>query len=281
MRRITITLDEGLETALDEAPRRLGVESDAPDAEKLRAYARLGYEQASRGRARPGPAHDVPRLGEPTGRRRDRARGVAPRRRARRPRALLMAGKARWGQVWTVDLGQRAKSRFAVVSEGRLERGVPDRDRGPSRGARGSRRRAGFPLLRTDPPTIAVCGEVTTLHQDDLVEIVDQLAPTEMQKIAIGLLEVTQAHRLLGVTHPQIAERWASAAATRGGCDRTSDEPSGDRRHGRDRRLPERRQVDADQPPDADPRGRRPRDPRGHARPEGARSASGTASGSG
>jgi len=45
MRRITVTLDEALEQAIAEAPERLGVEADASDAERLRAYARLGYEQ--------------------------------------------------------------------------------------------------------------------------------------------------------------------------------------------------------------------------------------------
>ena len=43
-----------------------------------------------------------------------------------------------------------------------------------------------------------------------------------------------------------------------------------DRGHGRDRRLPERRQVDARQPADRDARRRRPRDARRHARPQGA-----------
>ncbi len=43
-----------------------------------------------------------------------------------------------------------------------------------------------------------------------------------------------------------------------------------DRRHGRDRRLPERREVDADQPPDRDAHRRRPRDTGRHARPQGA-----------
>ncbi|HET9242052.1 MAG TPA: hypothetical protein VFN99_01330 [Gaiella sp.] len=43
MRRITVSLDDALEEALEQAPRRLGLESDAPDAERLRAYARLGY----------------------------------------------------------------------------------------------------------------------------------------------------------------------------------------------------------------------------------------------
>ena len=42
-------------------------------------------------------------------------------------------------------------------------------------------------------------------------------------------------------------------------------------RHGRDRRLPERRQVDADQPADRDARRGRPRDERHDARPQGAR----------
>ena len=43
MRRITVSLDDALEEALAQAPRRLGLESDASDAERLRAYARLGY----------------------------------------------------------------------------------------------------------------------------------------------------------------------------------------------------------------------------------------------
>ena len=57
------------------------------------------------------------------------------------------------------------------------------------------------------PPTIAICGEVTTIHEDDLLEIADRLTPHEMRQIAVGLLEVTQVHRLLGITHPAIAER--------------------------------------------------------------------------
>ena len=44
MRRITVSLDDVLEQALEEAPRRLGIHEDAGDAEKLRAYARIGYE---------------------------------------------------------------------------------------------------------------------------------------------------------------------------------------------------------------------------------------------
>jgi hypothetical protein len=43
MRRITVSLDGPLEAALRDAPRRLGLDVDAPDAERLRAYARLGY----------------------------------------------------------------------------------------------------------------------------------------------------------------------------------------------------------------------------------------------
>jgi mRNA-degrading endonuclease toxin of MazEF toxin-antitoxin module len=109
--------------------------------------------------------------------------------------------------VWWVDVGLDENKRFAVVSENgwnelfstviavRLTTS-PDRDAGP-----------GFPLLRAKPPTIAICGEVTTIHEDDLVDLADQLTPHEMRLIAIGLLEVTQAHRVLGITHPEIAEQ--------------------------------------------------------------------------
>lgn len=118
-----------------------------------------------------------------------------------------MAGKARWGQVWWVDVGLDERKRCVVVSEnGWNERfatvlGVrlttsPRRDPGP-----------GFPLVRRKPPTIAICGQVTTIEEDRLVELADHLTPTEMRGVAIGLLEVTQAHRLLGITHPAIAER--------------------------------------------------------------------------
>lgn len=118
-----------------------------------------------------------------------------------------MAGKARGGQVWWVDAQLDERKRYVVVSEnGWNERfpsvlGVrlttsPRRDPGP-----------GFPLVRRKPPTIAICGQVTTLHEDALVELADQLTPSEMRQVAIGLLEVTQAHRLLGITHPAIAER--------------------------------------------------------------------------
>jgi hypothetical protein len=48
---------------------------------------------------------------------------------------------------------------------------------------------------------------VTSIDEDRLVEVADHLTPTEMREVAIGLLEVTQAHRLLGITHPAVAER--------------------------------------------------------------------------
>lgn len=44
MRRLTVSIDEMLEIALREAPLRTGVAEDAADAEKLREYARIGYE---------------------------------------------------------------------------------------------------------------------------------------------------------------------------------------------------------------------------------------------
>lgn len=44
-RRITVSLDDVLEQALEEAPARLGLASNAPDAQRLGAYARVGYEQ--------------------------------------------------------------------------------------------------------------------------------------------------------------------------------------------------------------------------------------------
>lgn len=43
MRRITVSLDDVLEQALEEAPKRLGIDDDAADAEKLRAWVRIGY----------------------------------------------------------------------------------------------------------------------------------------------------------------------------------------------------------------------------------------------
>jgi hypothetical protein len=45
-RRVTVTLDPALEKALREAPRRLGVSRSASLSERLREYARRGYEAA-------------------------------------------------------------------------------------------------------------------------------------------------------------------------------------------------------------------------------------------
>ena len=118
-----------------------------------------------------------------------------------------MAGKARWSQVWWVDVGLNENKRFVVVSENgwngifdtviavRLT-SSPNRDPGP-----------GFPQISNKPRVIAVCGAVTTIHEDDLIEQVDHLGPQQMQAIAIGLLDVTQAHRLLGMQHPSVAPR--------------------------------------------------------------------------
>jgi hypothetical protein len=44
MRRLTVSIDQALEAALEEAPRRIGLARDAADAERLREYARIGYE---------------------------------------------------------------------------------------------------------------------------------------------------------------------------------------------------------------------------------------------
>ncbi len=118
-----------------------------------------------------------------------------------------MPGRARWGQVWWVDVGLDENKRFVVVSENgwneifptviavRLTTS-PNRDPGP-----------GFPLISDKPPVIAICGQVTTIHENALIEIADRLSPEQMRKIAIGLLEVTQAHRLLGLQHPEVADR--------------------------------------------------------------------------
>ena len=118
-----------------------------------------------------------------------------------------MPGKARWGQVWWADLGLDEHKRIAVVSENgwnelfssvvgvRLSMSTR-RDPGP-----------GFPLVSERPRVVAVCGEVTSIHEDALVEPVGTLLPAQMRAIAVGLLEVTQLHRLLGITHPEIADR--------------------------------------------------------------------------
>ena len=45
-KRLTITIDDALEAAIREAPKRLAIERDSSDSERLRAYARLGYQTA-------------------------------------------------------------------------------------------------------------------------------------------------------------------------------------------------------------------------------------------
>jgi hypothetical protein len=41
--RMTVTLDDELRQAIEDAPSLLELPGDASDSEKLRAYARLGY----------------------------------------------------------------------------------------------------------------------------------------------------------------------------------------------------------------------------------------------
>jgi hypothetical protein len=45
-KRLTITIDDALEAAIREAPKRLAMQRDSSDSERLRAYARLGYQTA-------------------------------------------------------------------------------------------------------------------------------------------------------------------------------------------------------------------------------------------
>jgi hypothetical protein len=45
-RRITVTMDSVLEQALREAPARLGIPRSASASERLRAWARVGYERS-------------------------------------------------------------------------------------------------------------------------------------------------------------------------------------------------------------------------------------------
>jgi broad specificity phosphatase PhoE len=45
-KRITVTIDDALHTALAEAPARLGLPDDASESERLREWARLGYQRA-------------------------------------------------------------------------------------------------------------------------------------------------------------------------------------------------------------------------------------------
>jgi mRNA-degrading endonuclease toxin of MazEF toxin-antitoxin module len=118
-----------------------------------------------------------------------------------------MPGKARWGQLWRADLALDESKRVVVVSEnGWNERfssilvvrlsASPSPDPGP-----------GFPLISEHPRIVAICGGVTSLHEDRLLEPLGALSPTQMRGIAIGILEVTQLHRLLGLAHPEVAER--------------------------------------------------------------------------
>jgi mRNA-degrading endonuclease toxin of MazEF toxin-antitoxin module len=116
-------------------------------------------------------------------------------------------GKARWGQVWWADLDLEESKRVVVVSENgwnetfssvvavRLTTS-PRRYPGP-----------GFPLVSERPRVLALCGAVAAVPEDRLVEQVGSLTPQQMRAVAIGLLEVTQLHRLLGWEHPDIAER--------------------------------------------------------------------------
>lgn len=118
-----------------------------------------------------------------------------------------MPGKARWGEVWWVDIGVGENKRFVVVSENGWNETFPtvlavrltqssNRHPGP-----------GFPLIANKPQTIAICGQVTTIHEEQLLDVAERLAPSQMRAIAIGLLEAMQLHRLLGLSHPDIAER--------------------------------------------------------------------------
>jgi mRNA-degrading endonuclease toxin of MazEF toxin-antitoxin module len=119
-------------------------------------------------------------------------------------------GRARWGQVWWVDIGVGENKRFVVVSENGWNETFPTviavrLTQSPNR-----RPGPGFPLIAEQPPTVAICGQVTTIPESKLIEMVDQLTPRQMRAIAVGLLEVTQLHRLLGLQHPDIAPRSGS-----------------------------------------------------------------------
>lgn len=118
-----------------------------------------------------------------------------------------MPGKARWGQVWWAEVGLDERKRFVVVSENGWNSTFPSvlgvrLTTSPRRHAG-----AGFPLVSKQPPTIAICGELTSLREEDLIEPTGALSPNQMRQVAIGILEVTQAHRLIGLSHPAVAER--------------------------------------------------------------------------
>jgi mRNA-degrading endonuclease toxin of MazEF toxin-antitoxin module len=115
-------------------------------------------------------------------------------------------GKARWGQVWWADLDLDEHKRVVVVSENGWNETFPSvvavrlttsprRDPGP-----------GFPLVSEEPRVIAICGSIAALPARRLVEHLGALTPRQMRAVAIGILEVTQIHRLLGWEHPEVAE---------------------------------------------------------------------------
>jgi len=118
-----------------------------------------------------------------------------------------MPGKARWGQVWWADLDLDEHKRVVVVSENGWNSTFPNVL--AVRLTTSPRRHpgAGFPLVSKQPPTIAVCGELTSIPESRLIEPTGALSPSQMRQVAIGVLEVTQAHRLIGLSHPAVAER--------------------------------------------------------------------------
>ncbi len=118
-----------------------------------------------------------------------------------------MPGKARWGQVWWVESGLDERKRYVVVSENGWNSTFPSVL--AVRLTTSPRRHpgAGFPLVSKQPPTIAVCGELASIPERDLVEPTGALSPSQMRQVAIGILEVTQAHWLIGLSHPAVAER--------------------------------------------------------------------------
>lgn len=126
-----------------------------------------------------------------------------------------MPGKARWGQVWWVDTGYGENKRFVVVSEDGWNETFPSVLAVRLTQSANRRPGPGFPLIAPTPPTIALCGQVTTLPEEALIDIADRLTLHQMQEIAIGLLEVMQLHRLLGLEHPRIAPRTGQARRRR------------------------------------------------------------------
>ena len=94
-----------------------------------------------------------------------------------------------------------------------------------------------------------------------------------------GYKEATvEIERRINVLFDWLAERARAGPPARIGAAAYEKRRAG--RNGRDRRVPERRQVDARQPADGDAPGGRARDARHDARPQGAGRASGTGSSS-